>query len=97
MLCTILGIHGGDYEGWSHLEYKHQFRTAQETHYFFAIESSRLMLCKIKVFTDVNMKNVVFWDVTPCGSCKNRRFGEKYRLHHHGEENERDRKNVSNK
>jgi hypothetical protein len=23
----------------------------------------------------VNMKNVVFWDVTPCGSCKSRRFG----------------------
>jgi hypothetical protein len=22
------------------------------------------------------MKNAVFWDVTPCGSCKNRRFGE---------------------
>jgi hypothetical protein len=21
------------------------------------------------------MKNCVFWDVTPCGSCKNRRFG----------------------
>jgi hypothetical protein len=21
------------------------------------------------------MKNAVFWDVTPCGSCKNRQFG----------------------
>jgi hypothetical protein len=21
------------------------------------------------------VKNAVFWDVTPCGSCKNRRFG----------------------
>jgi hypothetical protein len=21
------------------------------------------------------VKNSVFWDVTPCGSCKNRRFG----------------------
>jgi hypothetical protein len=21
------------------------------------------------------MKNDVFWDVSPCGSCKNRRFG----------------------
>jgi hypothetical protein len=28
------------------------------------------------------MKNVVFWDVTPCGSCKNRRFGGTYHLHH---------------
>jgi hypothetical protein len=23
----------------------------------------------------VALKNGVFWDVTPCGSCKNRRFG----------------------
>jgi hypothetical protein len=23
----------------------------------------------------VTMKNGVFWDVTLCGSCKNRRFG----------------------
>jgi hypothetical protein len=28
------------------------------------------------------MKNFVFWDGTPCDSCKNRRFGETYRLHH---------------
>jgi hypothetical protein len=28
-----------------------------------------------EVFTAVTMKNCVFWDVTPCGSCKNRRFG----------------------
>jgi hypothetical protein len=31
------------------------------------------------------MKNAVFWDVTPRGSCKNRRFGEAYCLHHYGE------------
>jgi hypothetical protein len=23
----------------------------------------------------LDKKNGVFWDVTPCGSCKNRRFG----------------------
>jgi hypothetical protein len=28
------------------------------------------------------MMNAVFWDVTPFGSYKNQRFGEKYRLHH---------------
>jgi hypothetical protein len=27
-----------------------------------------------EVFTAVTMKNGVFWDVTPCGSCKNWRF-----------------------
>jgi hypothetical protein len=30
---------------------------------------------KLEVFTAVTMKNGVFWDVMPCGSCKNRRFG----------------------
>jgi hypothetical protein len=30
---------------------------------------------KFEVFTAVTMKSGVFWDVTPCGSCKNRRFG----------------------
>jgi hypothetical protein len=30
---------------------------------------------RFEVFTAVTMKNVIFWDVTPCGSCKNRRFG----------------------
>jgi hypothetical protein len=28
----------------------------------------------------VTKKNGVFWDVTPRGSCKNRRFGEMYRV-----------------
>jgi hypothetical protein len=26
---------------------------------------------RFEVFTAVTMKNTVFWDVTPCGSCKN--------------------------
>jgi hypothetical protein len=33
------------------------------------------------------MKNSVFWDVTPRGSCKKRRFGGTYRLHHQGDKN----------
>jgi hypothetical protein len=40
------------------------------------------MLLIFEVFTAVTMKNAVIWDVTPCGSCKNRHFGGKYRLHH---------------
>jgi hypothetical protein len=35
---------------------------------------------RFQVFTAVTMKNGVFWDVTPCGSCKNRRFGGTYRV-----------------
>jgi hypothetical protein len=33
------------------------------------------------------LKNCVFWDITPCGSCKNRRFGGTLRLLHQGENN----------
>jgi hypothetical protein len=32
-------------------------------------------IVRFDVFKAVTMKNGVFWDVTPCGSCKNRRFG----------------------
>jgi hypothetical protein len=31
------------------------------------------------------VKNAVFWDVTTCGSCKNRRFGGTYRVRHHSD------------
>jgi hypothetical protein len=33
------------------------------------------------------MKNDVFWYVRPCGSCKKRRFGGKWRLQHLGYKN----------
>jgi hypothetical protein len=36
---------------------------------------------RFEAFKAVTMKNVVFWDVIPCGSCKCRRFGGTYRLH----------------
>jgi hypothetical protein len=42
----------------------------------------------------LTMKDAVFWDVTPCGCCKNRRFGGTYRLHQ-SDKNERARNNVS--
>jgi hypothetical protein len=50
---------------------------------------------RFEVFTAVTMKNVVFWDVTPSGSCENRRFGESYQLRHQGDKNRRARNNVS--
>jgi hypothetical protein len=42
---------------------------------------------RFEVFTAVTMKNGVFWVVTPCGSCNNRRFGETWRLLHQGDKN----------
>jgi hypothetical protein len=45
------------------------------------------LLVRFEVFTAVTMKNGVFWDVTPCGSCNNRRFGGTWRLFHQGYKN----------
>jgi hypothetical protein len=44
-------------------------------------------IATLEAFMAVTMKNAVFWDVTPCGSCKNRRLEGTYRLHHQGENN----------
>jgi hypothetical protein len=38
-------------------------------------KQSYTKVVRLEVFTAVTMKNGVFWDVTPCGSCTNRRFG----------------------
>jgi hypothetical protein len=40
-----------------------------------------------EVFTAVTMKKAVIWNVTPCGSCNNRRFGGTQRLHHQVDKN----------
>jgi hypothetical protein len=40
------------------------------------------------------MKNAVFWDVMPCASRKNRRFGEQYHLHYQSDKNRRAGNNV---
>jgi hypothetical protein len=49
---------------------------------------------RVQVFTAVNMKNAVFWDMTPCGSCKIRSFGGTYHLHHQDEKNQGARNKV---
>jgi hypothetical protein len=46
------------------------------------------------IFTEVTMKNAMSWNVTPCGSCKNRCFRGNYRLYL-GRKNRRARSNVS--
>jgi hypothetical protein len=43
----------------------------------------------------VTMKNAVFWDVTSCGCCKNRRFGGTLCLHHQSDKNRGARNNIS--
>jgi hypothetical protein len=73
MLCKIWGFHGSDYEECRLLGYKTQGRTSQETRYLSATESSQLMLCKIWGFHGGDYED--FWDDTPRGCYKNRRFG----------------------
>jgi hypothetical protein len=42
--------------------------------YWFRCLEFSFFFVRFEVFTAVTMKNCVFWDVTPCGSCTNRRF-----------------------
>jgi hypothetical protein len=48
-----------------------------------------LLNVRYDVFTVMTMKNAVLWDVTPCGSCKNRCFRGMSRLHHQLTSNQR--------
>jgi hypothetical protein len=42
-----------------------------------------------------NMNNADVWNITPCSSCENRSFRERYHLYHEGDKNRRAR-NVNN-
>jgi hypothetical protein len=46
-----------------------------------------ILLVRFEVFTAVTMKNGVFWDVKPYGSCKNGRFGGTQHLLYQGDKN----------
>jgi hypothetical protein len=52
---------------------------------WFSIRLATGMLVRSEVFTAVTMKKAVFWDITPCGSCKNRSFGGIQLLHCQGD------------
>jgi hypothetical protein len=38
-------------------------------------QKTEVTYVRFEVFTAVTMKNGIFWNVKPCGSCKNRPFG----------------------
>jgi hypothetical protein len=59
-----------------------------------AKQGSVLEDVRFEVFKAVTMKNSVFSDVTPCGSCNNRSFGGTYRLLHQGDRNRWTRRSV---
>jgi hypothetical protein len=37
----------------------------------YTADECKTAVVRFEVFTAVTMKNAIFWDVTPCGSCKN--------------------------
>jgi hypothetical protein len=43
------------------------------------LERANINYVRFEVFAAVTMKKGVFWDVTQCDSCKNRRVGGTYR------------------
>jgi hypothetical protein len=54
----------------------HWIETSGHVHALVSLfRENRPLYIRVEVFTAVNMKNGVFWDVLPCDSCKNRRFG----------------------
>jgi hypothetical protein len=73
---------------------KYAVCTSQETHYFSATYSSRLMLYKIADFHGCDYEEFHMWDVMPCGSCKSRRFGGTYCRNPHGDKNRGARNNI---
>jgi hypothetical protein len=89
-----LSFHSGEYEACSLLGYKktNSYITGDIT----SPLQSPANKCYVRIedFTAVTMKKAVFWNVTPCGSCKNRCIGGMYHLCHQGDKIRRAR-NVS--
>jgi hypothetical protein len=48
---------------------------------------NNFVVVRFEVFTAVTMKNAVFWDMAPCRSCVNGRFGGTYLLYLQGRKN----------
>jgi hypothetical protein len=78
--------HTGSIEVSSYVqEHAHNRRKAHQNNNNIREDIS--FLARFEVYTAVTVKNGVLWDVTPCGSCKNRRYGGTVRLIHHGDKN----------
>jgi hypothetical protein len=72
-----------------------QFFTSRVIGDFSRMDSVTWSVCLMQPCNVLSFfKNVIFWDVTPHASCKNRRFGGSYRLHHQDDKN-RQARNVS--
>jgi hypothetical protein len=52
-----------------------QFQVERNRHEVILVFGMITFYVIFEVFTAVTMKNAVFWNVAPCRSCVNRRFG----------------------
>jgi hypothetical protein len=77
MLCKICGFYGGDYEECRLLDIKTQLVPHKKNITSMLQSPAGLGYVRFEVFTAVTTKNAVSWDVTPCGSCKNRNSEER--------------------
>jgi hypothetical protein len=55
----------------------------------------RIIYVRFEVLAAMTMKNALFWDVTQCESCNNRRLGKTYLLYNQAYKNRWKRNNVS--
>jgi hypothetical protein len=64
-------------------KFRQQVAVAQSVYFACGLKATeanylakfRKMFVRFEGCPAVTMENSVFWDVTPCGFCKNRRFG----------------------
>jgi hypothetical protein len=61
------------------------YQTTHSPHKYRPGDKIVVDLVRFEVFTAMTMKNGVFWDVTPYGSCSNRRFRGTWRLPFQGD------------
>jgi hypothetical protein len=76
----------GDISGSSNNRRSSETPVLQEPH---GVIFQKTAFFKVDTFYRISLtlKNGVFWVVTLCGSCKNRRFGGTWRLLHQGDKN----------
>jgi hypothetical protein len=85
VVCQLLGLYASN-EWQDDDEFNYDLETTMP-------ESPQNILMSFHLFVlmkqfKYSIKNAVFWDETPCGSCKNRSLRGTYHLHHQVGKNE---------
>jgi hypothetical protein len=74
-ICVSNQLHGAQTAVWQLPVGPHTEPVQSRPKHSILSPQIQFNIVRFEVFTAVTTKNGVFWDVTPCGSCKNRRFG----------------------